>query len=301
MELKKLKTYIETKTLPDNILIFLSWDTFLAESYINAIAKQKNLSINYLSSLDIILNDYDDIFDSDIVESELNIYKCTDFACSDKSILKKKNLIIIAEKIADKDTLQLLDDIIIKAPKIQPKYIEEYVKNEASGLKDSQVKWLIDACNSNLYRIQQELDKLKLFGNKNQDKLFDNFMLDGIFDDLSTDTILTFIEAIMTKNIKTLTTILSNIKNIDIEPLGVITLLYRNITLILNVQFNRDITAEELNIKPGYLYMLRKKSGYYSKDQLINAFDIVTKLEYKLKQGEIAENNIIDYILVNML
>ena len=278
MEFKKLKKFIENNMLSDSILVFENWDIFLVDHYITTIANQKKLCIRYIDSLEYIINDFEDIFNNSILNSELLVYKCDDFKCSDKSIIREKNLIIVTSKITDTDTANLLSDSIIKAPKVQPKHIDEYVELQTPYLKPAQRKWLIDACNNNMYRIQEEIDKLKLFPEKRHPQLFDEFMLDGIFSDLSTDTILSFIEAIMIKDKSTIARILENIKYIDIEPLGVITLLYRNIRLILNVQFNKNITAEDLNIKPGYLYMLKKKCGYYSRDQLVNAFNIITKL-----------------------
>lgn len=299
MELKKLKQMIENNSLSDSILVFEGWDTFLSDQYTRRICSNRGLTPRYVSNLSDIMTEYEDLFSSP--ENELVILKCSTVDCSDKSILKKKDTIIIVDKIQDDITRSILSDCIVTAPKLQTKYLDEYIEVSAPNLKPAQRRWLLDACNSNPYRIQQELDKITLFGKTHQATLFDSFMLDGMFSDLATDTILSFIEAIMTKNRKSVLRILENIHNIDIEPLGVITLLYRNIKLMLDIQFNQNASAESLDIKPGYFYVLKKRCGYYSKEQFVDAFIMLTKMEYKLKQGEMAESNIIDYILVNML
>ena len=301
MELKKLKYLIENKMLSDMLLIFEDWEDFLSEQYINAIAQDKNLKILHLQSIDELLDSRVGIFDSDQSDEYLRILNIDQCICHDIQLLSEKNVIIITGKINDKETRDLLSEAIVNAPKLIQWQIDEYISILVPDLKSAQRRWLIDACNNNLYKIKQELDKLAIFDKVNHAQLFDEFMLDDVFSDIATENILSFIDAIMTRDKANIINTLINLKQIDIEPLGVITLLYRNFRLMIQVQLKADSNAEELGIKPGYFYRLKKRCGVYNKNELIKGFTFISKLEWKLKSGYITQSNMIDYILINLI
>lgn len=81
-----------------------------------------------------------------------------------------------------------------------------------------------------------------------RDFLADKFFSDNVFSDLSNLTIFNFTNSIITKNVETLKQILLQFDSIDIEPIGVITVLYKNFKNILNVQLNSNPTPENTGL-----------------------------------------------------
>ncbi len=297
MDIIKLKQNIEDNKLSDNLLIFVNWDRFLLDQYIKAIAKGR--LINKLDSIDQFLSTYENLF-GDIKTDSLDIYNVDDFKCLDKKLLSQRDLIIICNKISDADTKDLFSEVIIESPKIEKWCVKDYLYSALPELKDLQKDWLLDICNYDLFRLQQEIDKLKIFNKKDREKLFDNFVKDHVFDDLISFTIFEFIDCIITKNKHKLAQILEQIKYCDIEPLGVLTLCYNNFKNIINVQMSNNPTPESTGLNPKQLYAIKHKTGYYSQYQLIDIFEFLTLVDYKLKTGELPADKIIDYILINI-
>ena len=170
----------------------------------------------------------------------------------------------------------------------------------ADGVDNRKLDWLISICNKDIYRIDSELSKLSLFSKKERDSVFEMFANEGMFSDLSDLVVFDLTNAIIKRDIKAVGEILEDIKNFDCEPLGVNTILVNSFRNILSIQLSVNPTAEKLNMKSNQFYALKKNCGFYSKEQLIKIYDIVTSSEYKMKRGEISNDQLIDYMILNI-
>jgi len=85
---------------------------------------------------------------------------------------------------------------------------------------------LINLCNNDIYRLNQELDKMLIFPNSLKQNIFKEFYKDGIFNDLVDSTIFDFCSSIIKKDISKLTYIYSQLDRMDISPLGFVSILY---------------------------------------------------------------------------
>ena len=148
----------------------------------------------------------------------------------------------------------------------------------------------------------EELKKLKIFKETERKYIFKQFMDEGIFEDLSDHNIFDFTNAIIKKDIAKLTALYEEIYKIDVEPLGLVKLLYDNLRTIISIQLDPNATAESVGIATNRFWAIKKNNcGYYTKDQLLNAFYLITDIDRKLKTGELGTDIMVDYIVCHML
>lgn len=308
-DIRELKNKIENNTLDDAILIFkynkVDFE-FLCEHYVNEIAKVKKLEKIYISSLDELVgntNSSDDFFTAENIKTPyLYIYK-TDTLLSLGEYYDVKNLIIICGKVSKDIKIDYID-----FPAVQNWQIEDFVKMRAPGLNDDMVKWLCNICKYDFYRLDNELKKIEIFDKKLQPIIFNQMSDEGVFSDLNTLNIMSLTNAIMQKDLFTINTILSDLKNIDIEATGLCTLLLRQFKCNIEVEGNRVWNPDLLCTEKQFNYLKRNHTKY-STIQMYNIYEFLTSLDMRLKSGELQfkvdnrpnNNSFADYIVVNVL
>lgn len=308
-DIRELKNKIENNTLDDAILIFkynkVDFE-FLCEHYVNEIAKVKKLEKIYISSLDELVgntNSGDDFFTAENIKTPyLYIYK-TDTLLSLGEYYDVKNLIIICGKVSKDIKIDYID-----FPAVQNWQIEDFVKMRAPGLNDDMVKWLCNICKYDFYRLDNELKKIEIFDKKLQPIIFNQMSDEGVFSDLNTLNIMSLTNAIMQKDLFTINTILSDLKNIDIEATGLCTLLLRQFKCNIEVEGNRAWNPDLLCTEKQFNY-LKRNHAKYSTIQMYNIYEFLTSLDMRLKSGELQfkadsrpnNNSFADYIVVNVL
>lgn len=308
-DIRELKNKIENNTLDDAILIFkynkVDFE-FLCEHYVNEIAKVKKLEKIYISSLDELVgstNSEDGFFTTENIKTPyLYIYK-TDTLLSLGEYYDVKNLIIICGKVSKDIKIDYID-----FPAVQNWQIEDFVKMRAPGLNDDMVKWLCNICKYDFYRLDNELKKIEIFDKKLQPIIFNQMSDEGIFSDLNTLNIMSLTNAIMQKDLFTINTILSDLKNIDIEATGLCTLLLRQFKCNIEVEGNRAWNPDLLCTEKQFNY-LKRNHAKYSTIQMYNIYEFLTSLDMRLKSGELQfkadnrpnNNSFADYIVANVL
>ena len=108
----------------------------------------------------------------------------------------------------------------------------------------------------------------------------------------------------MDKDTSKLVEILTERKNIDLEPLGIITLLYKNIFYLISMQLGINATSNSLNISDKQFNFLKRRLGRFSDNKLKEMLEFLITFDSKLKTGYLDSTNVeqqIDYILVNIL
>ena len=308
-DIRELKNKIENNTLDDAILIFkynkVDFE-FLCEHYVNEIAKVKKLEKIYISSLDELVgntNSGDDFFTAENIKTPyLYIYR-TDTLLSLGEYYDVKNLIIICGKVSKDIKIDYID-----FPAVQNWQIEDFVKMRAPGLNDDMVKWLCNICKYDFYRLDNELKKIEIFDKNLQPIIFNQMSDEGVFSDLNTLNIMSLTNAIMQKDLFTINTILSDLKNIDIEATGLCTLLLRQFKCNIEVEGNRAWNPDLLCTEKQFNYLKRNHSKY-SIIQMYNIYEFLTSLDMRLKSGELQfkadnrpnNNSFADYIVANVL
>lgn len=298
LNLNEVKTALENNKDIDQFLIFYYEDTtdYIPVQYAKALAHIRNSEILYVNELDEI-NSSPDPFSEPT--SNLYVYK-TDSLERIPAKYLQNNLIIITPKLL-KDAEKEYDEYILRIPKLEEWQIVDYIKTVSPGLTQDEMEWLVRTYKSNMYRVELEVDKLKPFSESARQYIFEDFYVDHVFETLSEYGIFDFTNAIQSKDLQTISNILSDINHIDIEPTGLITLLCANFKKLIKVWLNKNPTPENTGLKSNQIWAINRLSRTYTKEQLVKVFELVSDMERRLKTGEMPEELIIDYLTVKIL
>lgn len=298
LNLNEVKTALENNKDIDQFLIFYYEDTtdYIPVQYAKALARIRNSEILYVNELDEI-NSSPDPFSEPT--SNLYVYK-TDSLERIPAKYLQNNLIIITPKLL-KDAEKEYDEYILRIPKLEEWQIVDYIKTVSPGLTQDEMEWLVRTYKSNMYRVELEVDKLKPFSENARQYIFEDFYVDHVFETLSEYGIFDFTNAIQSKDLQTISNILSDINHIDIEPTGLITLLCANFKKLIKVWLNKNPTPENTGLKSNQIWAINRLSRTYTKEQLVKVFELVSDMERRLKTGEMPEELIIDYLTVKIL
>ena len=105
--------------------------------------------------------------------------------------------------------------------------------------------------------------------------------------------------------------ILSDLENLDIEATGLVTIMIKQIKNLIDIQVNPKSTAASLGMNPKQFNAIKYNVGKFKNEQLINMFEFLTEIDFRLKNGELTldetnegivrNNKLVDYITVNLL
>lgn len=300
MDIKQLKSKIENNDLTGIFPLILKYsdNKFICQQYTKYIAKNNNFQTLYIDSLSDITYD-EDLFDSD--SKYIYVY---DIDKLDSDIPLDVDLIVIC-----KDISANLSVDYIEVPKLIGWQIEDFVHMRLPGLSIEHIKWLCDIAKYDIYRLDNECKRLEIFYKESQRTIFDILNRDNAYCDLNSLTIYSFTNAIMKKDINTIKNVLEDLKWIDIEGTGLITILHKQFKNLIDIQFNPKITADQLNMNPKQFNAIKYNVGKFTNEQLINIYEFITSLDMRLKSGEFQfvldnrENNnkFVEYITFHVL
>lgn len=299
MELKELKEQIESSNFFDDSLIFICPDnTFLAMQYIKRISFDRGALLTFIDSLDYL---EDSLFNEHGTNVGINVLIKDEVDYIPDAALFEKNLFIVCKSIKSTELLTKFSSMIITMPKLEEWMIKDYVYSIAEGVDKSQLDWLIEASKYDIYRLEEELDKLRIFGVSERKYLFNELIYEGAFSDISSQTIFNLTNAIMSKDLDTVRLCLSEVDSIGIEPLGVVAILYKNFRKYIQVWLARNPTPESTLLPRGTIYAISKQPRVYNKYQLIKSFEFLTNIDSELKLGNIDTKWLLDYVICKLL
>ena len=304
MTLQELNTALKENS---NIYLFFvfknSENSFLSNQYINEIARVKKLSIVYIDSLNSVISDKEDLFgvEAELSEDCLYVYKTDNLTEEDNLVFRAvdvNRLIIVCNKISADLKKFFSANYLIEMPKLEDWQIKDYVYSKADGVAKERLDWLISICNNDIYRIDNELQKLSLFNKCDIDTCFIDFANDGIFSDLSSSTIFNLTTAIMNKDTEEVSAILSDIDNFDCDPFALLTILLNDFKSLLILKEVSNASAELLGISAQKFYYLSKNyKNKFSGSQLEDIYRELTGVDYLVKSGELPAEEMLSYII----
>lgn len=305
IDINFLKTQIEERCITDSFIIFLCSDNrYVAYQYIKAITDILNQQIEYLENLPTKNSvSVFDIFETTdrAVGNGVRVYSCELFDSNADSLSEENNLFIIADKVS-KEAKEKFDDYIVEIPKLELWHIKDFVYSNLDGVPREKLDWLIKVCNNDIYRISNEVDKIKMFSGNEQKYMFDDMVNEGCFSDLSTYNVFNITNAVTGRDMKLLHNALREIKSFDAEPLGVVTLLYQGFKKLMQVWLAKNPTPENTGLKSNVIYAINKSPRVYSKPQLLYCFETMTDIDRMLKTGELCEMKyLVDYVVCKVL
>ena len=296
MQLKDLKDKILKKEYISFPLIFVSnGDNFIIKQYLNAIAQNQHLTILNINSL----KELDDITSSMFFENDdLFVYNVSQDISLSKKDFQKGNVIIIAGK-----DIKETDIDVVKFDTIENWMIDDYACTLLPGVLKQEVQWLRKVCNYNIYRVDLECSKINCFEKKDQQKIFELINKENGYSDLSDLNIFNLSNAIIKKDIIAIKNIVRDIDNIDIEAVGLVTILLKQFLNIINIQLNKKANAASLGMSEKQFRAISYNCNKYSTNKIMNIYQFLNNLDYKLKSGLLDTSNkdLIQYILNNIL
>ena len=307
MTIIDLKNQLNNNFVDFTHLIFTYKDNdFVINEYIHKIASIKCLKIKHVSEDYLKNNDSDSevLFETES-EKYLLVYKVDKLSSNNFKFNYYVDDLIIVCKSVDKDMIEYksIKDDIINFPELNEWRIKDYMKAHCSGITDDAIDWLYKVTSGDIYRISNELFKLELFAKNSQDEMFMELNRDGNYSDLCDLNIYNLTNAITKKDYLNLIGCLTEIENIDVEPVGLVTILHKALKDIINIQLNAKATPESLGMNIKKFKAIEYSCGKYKDDKLIKMFEFINEFDYKLKSGQLdlSKSRLIDYIVCGLM
>ena len=212
MNIQELQKQIINKQL-NNLYVFLGEEIAIQKIYINKIAEIKNLEIQYVEEYKQIHNslNVNNLFDIKklyVILDDLDILKQENVW---QDIKPNGNIIIFKFNNLDKRNkfYKFFEQQIIEFNKLSDEVLTKYIRKEISNLSEQNCKKLIDICGNSYNQILLELDKLLHYdlpfhklGEDYFDRTFITLEKQGAFHKEISDITFTFIEKVITRDIK---------------------------------------------------------------------------------------------------
>lgn len=305
--IQELKRAIQNKNL-DNSLLVLKWSDFsyIAFEYIHAIASFKNLEIKTIDDFEEAFSKINNsLFDFSSIDY-LQVFIVDKFKTKLVSQLDDLENVVVVCNSVDETTLEMLKEkeYYFEIPKLQDWQIEDYFHLRCQGLSYPKIKWLCEVTNNNIYRLDNEMKKIACFDKSLQEDIFDLIDNDNGYEDLTKNKIYDLSNAILSRDLKQVATILKDIENMDVEGVGLITILRRSFKIVIDIQMDASATAEKLGIKPAQFNVVRAKNcNRFTNDKLKSVYKFLNDFDYNLKNGllDMPKDRLIDYIICEVL
>ena len=216
-----------------------------------------------------------------------------------------ENVVVVCKSVDDK-TLELLKEkeYYFEIPKLQDWQIEDYFHKKCPGLSEPKIKWLCGLTNNDIYRVDNEIKKIACFDKKIQEDVFNLIDEDNGYDDLTQNKIYDLTNAILSKDLRQVATILKDIDNMDVEGVGLVTILRKGFKNVLSIQLDSTATAEKLGIKQGQFNVIKVKNcNRFEENKLKSVYKFLVDFDYNLKSGnlDMSKDRLIDYIICEVL
>lgn len=299
MNIEILKESIEGNNPISGFMIFLYQDNdWLARQYarqiIEASGKEKVVCFDVC---DIPVPNRFRLFGD-----ELDVF----YLCSTESVdainrgITDSNTIIITKKVS-KEVKEDFGAYITEFPKLDEWCIKDYIYT-VIGNNKKEIDDLYSLCGGDIYRIDNELTKIKIFDENYRQIILERMFLDKSFGDVTKYSILNLSNAVITRNVQDVSAIMQEIENIDVNIFALITILYNGFKNVATIQLSKNPTPESTGIKQNQFYAIKKNNiGFYSKNSLYAILKFLTGIDKMIKSGKLPIDISIDYVVYNIL
>lgn len=287
-----------------NLVLTYKDNDFVILEYLNKIASIKGLKIKYVSEdyLKSLDTASETLFETE-EEKYLLVYKVEKLSASNFKFSYLVDDLIIVCKSIDAEIAEGFNASIIEFPELNEWRTKDYMKVHCSGLSNDAIDWLYKITGGDIYRISNEIYKLELYDKTYQEEMFLELNKEGNYSDLCDLNIYNLTNAITKKDYLNLISCLSEIENIDVEPVGLVTILHKAFRDIINIQLNSRATPESLGFTLKKFKAIEYSCGKHSDDKLIKIFKFLNDFDYRLKSGklDLSKSKLIDYLICGIM
>lgn len=289
MTLQELKKSISDKTYSQDFLILKCDDTdFVPMQYIKEIGLITKREICFIENVDEIHRG-----GGFFVEEPIYVFR-TDKA--PKMISYNKNLIIVTFQLDD-EVVSSYKDYIIVVPKLEQWMVEDFILSKCDGLSEQSVKWFISKY-KNIYKIEQEIDKVGIFPKEAQESIFNMFVCDKAFSPADNESAIELSHALEARDLDATREIISMPSYDEIDEMPFIAYFQSAIKNRVKVWLNKNPTEENTGLKSSQVYVLNKMKRVFSREKLLSIFEDLSLLDSKIKNGLFPIEDVVDYIVV---
>ena len=301
MKLSELKEKIKNNTLSDDFLILLCEENhFIADQYAEAISRNRNLPTQKISSLAetkisalSLVIDYENCLK--ILVTDNFDERVTDYAVF-------TNTIVICDKI-DKTIKDIVSDYVVDIPKLADWCIKDFIKTLCPALNKETIEWLYSACGGNIYKINNELDKIRLFDKQSQVEVLNQLRFAENTDLYQPAIGYKFAEALISND---LTQILSYFKHQAIcnyEPMAIVATTLSSLKKAVLVNFNCGKPLTLFGIEPKVAGAVGRAYKNLRLSKAIAMIDFLSNIESGLRTGELdmSSEELMEYIICHVM
>ena len=195
----------------------------------------------------------------------------------------------------------MVEDYIIEIAKLADWQTKSYIKLICPVLNDDELDWLYQVTNGDIYKMINEVDKIKLFPASEQRSVLDaiRFSPDS---DLYSVSIFDLADAIIRNNKPFVLDFLRH-KNINFDLMQIVGATLQKVKNIILVTQNSGKTASEIGINDKYMYRLRKDWNGFPESRLKALLEFLSSIDLKLKTGslDMSKEAQIDYLIANTM
>lgn len=303
MTLKELRDKIDNKKYNGGPLLIFNLNknqSIIPSQYISKIIEICDFRVEYVEDLDTVGFGYNDLFEDEDIQKTLYVHHCNELTYTNKNLASMENFIIVANTISN-ESAKIFKDCIISVPELESWQIQDYVYSILNGTDTASLDTLISICGNDIFRLNCEIEKLKLFPANERPSMLKQFIKDGIYSDISQYTIFQLSDAIGKRDIEKIKNIRAQLDLLDItemQLLGTFIKTFRNIIL---TQLQSVVTESTTGIPSKQLWALKHVPKVYSKEKLIDIYKLLTSIDMRIKSGELPSDITIDYMIIKIL
>lgn len=278
MTLKELKKEILENTFGDDLLILVCQDdTFLAETYIDAICEKKSLAKRYTQTLaETVESALALVMD---FSSDLSIVKTETFSERSDDYSEYKNCVVICKKL-DKSVMKNVEPFVVQIPRTLDWQAEDYVCVKCPGLSEKDAAWLWEAAEGSVSRIDNALNLLLLVDEKARSGALhsvcsDMFAKKQVYD---------LVDALIRQDSEAAAAFVRHSDDYtNLDPVGLTTLTlskFRNIALLC---YRSGVKEADLGLSNGAIWHIKNDNRAVSMTYIQKAIDFLSEIDLKLK------------------
>lgn len=299
MTLVELKKFITDKVKPSDFMIFIDKDNkFLAKQYVEALGNLTTGGICKITS--IYEPQHSSLSLLTAPEDCLNVLTVETFNEIAENYSDFENTIVVCEQI-DKSIDSLVENFVIKMPKLEEWQILDYIKTLCPEIDETEASWLIKSSNGSIEKLLNELDKITIFP-KNERKQILSEVLFSSQTDLYNVDLFTIVNALVDGDLAVLFNFLKY-QNYDIlEPVVLANRTLSSLKNILIITQNPTLSAEECGVSVAQYNTLKYKYRSLNVEAVKQKIKFLANFDLMLKTSklEMSKQDMLNYLVVNL-
>lgn len=298
MKLRELKERIASGRVGNSLMVFVWEDNnFLARQYVHEIARSRGQEICYVDTFGELADLASDMgaFGEEFGSGMLKVL-CVDTLeeLASEGMCSIEDSIIVCNRIAKEVMHSYADypNLVVEFPKPEPWQVKDYIASRCPGLGKDSIENLYTLTGGDIFRIDNELGKISCFPENMQEGLFRDMVAGGAYSDTSQLGTFNIVNALVRKDRVTLAKAMSGLGNMDVDSVGLATLLHNSIRNIIEVQMNPKATPGSSGMSDKQFNVVRKYNcGRYSDGSLRSMLMFLDEFDFRLKGGRLDMSN----------